>query len=170
MGLTQVKTGVIEDGSITSANIDDATIVTDDIASTTITNAKMAVDPSNASNLNAGSVPAAQLGNAGEYDKISVQNDIATLALHSAIQNNQAAYNLANSFVDQYEDATGLGVLTDVVRNSAGEFMSSIGSQTQSSVLTTNNTGFLYAVLDRRFKSRDGALPHPQMIFFSTKT
>ena len=114
MGLTLIKSGIIEDDSITSANIDDATIVTGDIASTTITNAKLVVDPSNASNLNAGSVPAAQLGNAGEYDKVSVQNDIATLALHQAVQNSQVAYNLANAFVDQFEDSTGIDVETNV--------------------------------------------------------
>ena len=60
-----------------------------------------------------------------EYNDANVLNDIATLALQQATQNNQSAYNLANAFVDQYEDATGLDVLTDVVRNS-GEYMTSV--------------------------------------------
>ena len=116
MGLTIVRSGMIEDGSIITANIinstivsadiDDATIETGDIASTTIANTKMAVDPSNATNLNAGDVPAAQLGNVPAASLSSIQNDIATLALHSAVANNLAAYNLANSFVDQYENST----------------------------------------------------------------
>ena len=78
-------------------------------------------------------------GSVAEYNDAAVLNDIATLALHSATQNNQAAYNLANAFVDQYEDSSGIDVETDVVRNSAGEFMSSIGSAAQSSVITTNH-------------------------------
>ena len=57
-----------------------------------------------------------------EYNDANVLNDIATLALQQATQNNQSAYNLANAFVDQYEDSTGIDVLTDVERN-AGEYM-----------------------------------------------
>ena len=142
MGLTIVPSGMIEDGSISSANIDDATIVTDDIDSTTITNAKMAVDPSNASNLNSGSIPAARLGNAGEYDKVKVLNDIATLALHQAVQNNQEAYNLANAFIDQFEDATGLDVLTNVKRDTS-EYMTTLaggGNDSNTLLLIASNT------------------------------
>jgi hypothetical protein len=57
-------------------------------------------------------------------DTTGLQNDIATLALHSATQNNQAAYNLANAFVDQYEDSTGIDTTSTVVRDSAGEYVS----------------------------------------------
>ena len=92
-----------------------------------VATANMATDPTNASNLSSGDVPLAQLGN---VDNSAVLNDIATLALHSAVQNNQAAYNLSNAFVDQYEDSTGIDVLTDVVRNVSGEYMSSIAEST----------------------------------------
>ena len=50
MALTKVVGGVIADSTITST----------DILDTTITNAKMALSPANASNLSSGSVPAAQ--------------------------------------------------------------------------------------------------------------
>ena len=60
-----------------------------------------------------------------EFNDTAILNDIATLALHSATQNNQTAFNLTNAFVDQYEDSSGLDVLTDVVRTS-GEYMTSI--------------------------------------------
>jgi hypothetical protein len=56
-------------------------------------------------------------------DVTGLQNDIATLALHSAIQNNQKAYNLSNAFVDQYEGITGIDTTSTVVRDSAGEYM-----------------------------------------------
>ena len=53
MTLTKVVGGVIADTTITST----------DILDSTITNAKMAVDPANASNLSSGDVPLAQLDN-----------------------------------------------------------------------------------------------------------
>ena len=76
--------------------------------------------------LSSGSVPLAQLGNAPATDLTGLQNDIATLALHSATQNNQTAYNLTNAFVDQYEDSTGIDTTSSVQRSTSGEYMSSI--------------------------------------------
>ena len=58
-----------------------------------------------------------------EYNDAGLRNDISTLALHSAIADNKAAFNLTNSFVDQYEDATGLDVLTNCVRNEDNEYI-----------------------------------------------
>ena len=59
------------------------------------------------------------------FDDSSVRNDIATLALHSAIADNKAAYNLSNSFIDQFESDAGLDVQTDTDRN-ADEYMGSV--------------------------------------------
>ena len=98
------------------------TIRTEDITASEVTTAKMAVDPTNASNLSSGSVPEAQLGNVPP--NTGLQNDIATLALHSAIADNKAAFNLTNAFIDQYEDSSGIDTTTDTSRN-AGEYMSS---------------------------------------------
>jgi hypothetical protein len=114
------------------------TIRTEDITASEVTTAKMAVDPTNASNLASGSVPTAQLGNVPP--NTGLQNDIATLALHSAIADNKAAFNLANAFVDQYEDSTGLDVLTDVVRDTSGEYMSSVGDDTDILLLVRSDT------------------------------
>ncbi len=61
------------------------------------------------------------------YDDVGLRNDIATLALHSAIADNKAAFNLSNAFIDQYEDDTGLDVQTDCDREPT-EYMSTIGS------------------------------------------
>ena len=123
MVLTKVPGTSIADDAITSAKITDATIVSADIANTTITSGNMALDPRNADNISSGSVPLAQLGNAPEFNDAKILNDIGTLALHSAIQNNQTAYNLTNAFIDQYEDATGLDVLTNCVRNADNEYI-----------------------------------------------
>jgi hypothetical protein len=59
------------------------------------------------------------------YDDAGLRNDISTLALHSAIADNKAAYNLSNAFIDQYEDSTGIDVLTDCQRNTSAEFVAS---------------------------------------------
>ena len=86
-------------------------------------------------------------GTVTEYNDVNILNDIATLALHSATQNNQTAYNLSNAFVDQYEDNSGLDVLTDVLRNTSNEYMSTIGDDTDVLLLihsdsTQGNTTF----------------------------
>jgi len=57
------------------------------------------------------------------FDDTSVRNDIATLALHSAIADNKAAYNLSNSFIDQYEDSTGIDTTSTVVRDTTSEYV-----------------------------------------------
>ena len=103
MALTKVTSGV-------------RTLGTGEVAT-----ANMAVDPTNASNLSSGSVPSAQLGN---IDTSGIRNDIATLALHSAIADNKAAHNLSNSFIDQFEDDTGLDVQTSV--DNTSEYMASV--------------------------------------------
>ena len=56
---------------------------------------------------------------------IDLQNDVATLALHSAIQNNQSAYNLSNAFIDHYEDDSGIDTTSTVSRDVTNEFMAS---------------------------------------------
>lgn len=42
-----------------------------------------------------------------DFDDKNLRNDISTLALHSAIADNKAGYNLTNSFIDQFETDTG---------------------------------------------------------------
>ena len=59
------------------------------------------------------------------YDDAGLRNDISTLALHSAIADNKAAYNLSNSFIDQYEDSTGIDVLTQCLVTD-GEYIATI--------------------------------------------
>jgi hypothetical protein len=56
-------------------------------------------------------------------DLVPLKQDIATLALHSAIADNKTAYNLPNFFIDQFEDDTGILTETDGDRN-ASEYWS----------------------------------------------
>ena len=62
---------------------------------------------------------------ATDYDDASVRNDIATLALHSAIADNKAAYNLSNAFIDQFESDAGIDTETTCDRSDS-EFMASV--------------------------------------------
>ena len=53
------------------------------------------------------------------YDDSSLRKDLATLALQTAVDTNRKAYNLNNSFIDQFEDDSGIGTETNVDRNTS---------------------------------------------------
>ena len=55
----------------------------------------------------------------------SIRSDILKLALHQAIDGNRVAYNLDDSFVDGFEDDTGITTETTVDRNVSGEYVGS---------------------------------------------
>jgi hypothetical protein len=127
MTLTKVVGGVIADGTIASADITDSTI----------TNAKMALSPANASNLSSGDVPLAQLGNVPDPDFTAQKADIALLAFKTQANGNLARYNLVDQSVDAFEDATGVdaSASTGELRNSTGKYYSG------GSVVTPTVTG-----------------------------
>ena len=58
------------------------------------------------------------------YDDSNLRKDLTTLALQTAVDTNRKAYNLNNSFIDQFEDNSGIGTETQVVRNTDNEFVS----------------------------------------------
>ena len=132
MVLTKVPGTLIADSSITST----------DILDSTITNAKMAVDPSNASNLSSGDVPLAQLGNVPDPDLTAQKGDIALLAFKTQANGNLAKYNLVDQTVDAFEDATGIdaSASTNGLRDGAGNFFYGAQSQTGSATVTSFNT------------------------------
>ena len=72
------------------------------------------------------------------YDDNKLVNDISTLALHQATNNNSAKYNLTNSNVDVYQDSSAVANLVTVARDSAGEFMS---TSVPSGVVANINIG-----------------------------
>jgi hypothetical protein len=61
-----------------------------------------------------------------EFNDDKLVNDISTLALHQATNNNSAKYNLTNSNVDVYQDSSAIANLTNVTRNTTGEYISSV--------------------------------------------
>ena len=86
---------------------------------------------------------------AGAVDTSALRNDISTLALHSAIADNKAAFNLSNAFVDQFEDSTGIDSTSTVSRN-ADEYVSSTQLSGQTVTIGGNAT---YSTTDKKFGS-----------------
>jgi hypothetical protein len=79
---------------------------------------------------------------AQSFDDNKLVNDISTLALRQSSNENKAAYNTNSMYVDVFQDSTGVTGLTNVVRNSDGEFLSAVTQSVGSASLNqTNRTG-----------------------------
>jgi len=61
---------------------------------------------------------------ASSFDDNKIVNDISTLALRQATNENAVAYNTNSQYVDVFQDATGIANLVTCARD-AGEFLSS---------------------------------------------
>ena len=86
-------------------------------------------------------------GTMTEYNDTAIRNVIGEVAIHSAINSDLIAHTLGQSFVDVFQDSSGIATLTDVVRDTTGEYCSSIiGSVIDSETVllihsnTTNNS------------------------------
>ena len=81
---------------------------------------------------------------ATSFDDNKIVNDISTLALRQASNENKGAYNTQSLYVDVFQDASGIN-LTNALRDNA-EFIStvvpSIGSQTDLTSSATAQSGF----------------------------
>ncbi len=62
------------------------------------------------------------------YDDTNLRRDLATLALQTAVDTNRASYNLTNSFIEQFEDDSGIATETNVDRDASGEFIRTAGT------------------------------------------
>ena len=83
------------------------------------------------------------------YDDLQIRKDIATLALHNAIARDLAANTMGQSFVDTFEDATGIDATTTCSRN-ANEYVSSIVTTGQTVTIGGNAT---YSTTDKKIGS-----------------
>ena len=78
-----------------------------------------------------GSVDVARLpstvlnSNVATTDLTAVHQGIATLGLHMGVADNKVAFNLPNSFIDVFQDSSGITTTTDTLRN-ASEYVSSM--------------------------------------------
>jgi hypothetical protein len=122
---------------LTSADIVDGTVTADDLNSTLNLSSKTVTLP-------ASSVTS----HVTSFDDSDIRSDILKLALHQAIDGNRVAYNLEDSFVDGFEDDTGITTETTVDRDSSGEYVSTTVSG------TTNATGTLISDTQTASSSR----------------
>ena len=117
------------------------TIRTEDVTDSEVTTAKMATDPTNATNLASGTVPTARLGSgtassstfltgAQTYAAVDTsgitanQDDIALLGFKVAANGSLARYNLVDQSIDAFEDASGVdaSASTGEVRDAANYY------------------------------------------------
>ena len=111
----------LDASKITTGTLDNARITLDAAEIPNLDTAKITTGTMADARISAGSVTQ----HVAATDLVPLKQDIATLALHSAIADNKTAHNLPNYFIDQFEDDTGILTETDVDRN-ASEYISSV--------------------------------------------
>jgi hypothetical protein len=135
MALSKIKSDSID--SINAAkipNLDASKITTG-----TVDNARITLDAAEIPNLDAAKITTGSMANdrvpasavtqhVTATDLTPIRQDLAMLALYNAVSDNRAAYNLPSSFIDQFEDDTGLTTQTDCDRSTSGEYVSTITS------------------------------------------
>jgi hypothetical protein len=154
---TVLDSTLIADGTITSAKIADGAIVNADLnSSAAIDTSKISglaasatTDTTNAANIASGTIADARISassvqqHATSFDDNKLVNDISTLALRQASDQNKSAYNTNSQSVDVFQDDTGIDTTTNTDRN-ASEYMSSI----VSSVATADAGGTITGIQD----------------------
>ena len=95
------------------------------------------------------------------FNKNNLTNDISTLAIRQATQENVGAYNTNSMYVDVFQDETGITGLTNVARSSS-EFVS-VGSSATGGVIP--ETIFLVDGVDSTnpFRDRINNLDHASL-------
>ena len=74
------------------------------------------------------------------FDDDKLVNDISTLALKISALENSTASNTNSTFVDTYQDSAGISTITNAVRNTVSEYVSSISETTVSYDFNTAGT------------------------------
>jgi hypothetical protein len=162
---TVLDSTLIADGSITSAKIADSAVTSAKVADGAIVNADLnssaaiatskisglaasaTTDTTNAANISSGTIADARISassvqqHATSFDDNKIVNDISTLALRQASDQNKSAYNTNSQSVDVFQDDTGLDTTTNVARN-ASEYVNSesrsLGTEVQYPWSTSN--------------------------------
>lgn len=75
---------------------------------------------------------------ATSFDDNKIVNDISTLALRQASDQNKSAYNTNSQSVDVFQDATGIDTTTNATRND-NEYVSSVSETTSAITINSSN-------------------------------
>ena len=98
-----------------------------------------------ASKITSGTIDSARISeasvtqHASDFDDNKIVNDISTLALRQATNENAVAYNTNSQFIDVFQDSSGITNLVQCARN-AGEFLSSATFSLTGSNVFEGNT------------------------------
>ena len=139
-----VVAGELASDSVTTAKILNANVTTAKLAADAVDGTKLADDAVESEHMAAGSVDNAHLAGSiatskigsgtfadarislssvtqhvTAFDDTALRQDITALALHSAVADNKTAHNLPNTFIEQFQDDTGIQTETTVDRQSA---------------------------------------------------
>ena len=80
-------------------------------------------------------IPASAVSqHASSFDDNAIVNDLSTLALRQASDNNKSAYNTNSQYVDVFQDSTGITSLTNTSRAS-NEYMASVVADANTKLL-----------------------------------
>ena len=124
MALSKIKSSSIDDGTILDVDVNaSAAIGATKLAGTLDLSSKTVTLPE-----------ASVTAHVTSTDLTPVRQDINALALYNAVTDNRAAYNLPYSFIDHFQDDTGITTETTVDRDSSGEY---VDTKTTGSVVNT---------------------------------
>ena len=129
MAIIKIKNQAIDLDAAEIPNIDASKITSGSIASARLGN----IDLTNlsATNLTSGTIPDARVSSsavsqhATSFDDNAIVNDLSTIALRQATNENAIAYNTNSSFVDVFQDSSGIASNTNAPRNT-NEFVSTV--------------------------------------------
>ena len=124
------------------------TIRTEDVTDSEVTTAKMATDPTNATNLASGTVADARLGTipaditANQTGITANQDDIALLGFKVAANGSLARYNLVDQSIDAFEDTSGVdaSASTDEVRDASNYYSGELAGAATGGTVSTHTT------------------------------
>ena len=144
MAIIKIKNAAIDLDAAEIPNIDASKITSGSIADARIPSLA-------ASKIGSGTFADARIAasnvsqHATSFDDNKIVNDISTLAIRQASNENKGAYNTNSMYVDVFQDATGIASHTTSFRN-ASEYINTIsetiGSQTDLTSQATAQTGF----------------------------
>ena len=87
------------------------------------------------------------IASAAAYDDTDVRQDVTILALREAVTENRVANNLPNSFIDQFQDDSGIGTETTVDRN-ASEYVETVADSSSVSPFTDDSNTLVLLHMD----------------------
>ena len=152
MAIIKIKNPAIDLDAAEIPNIDASKITTGSIADARIPSLA-------ASKIGSGTFADARIASsnvsqhATSFDDNKIVNDISTIALRQASNENKGAYNTNSMYVDVFQDDTGLGTETNTNRD-VNEFVSSVSS---SEAYETGNRQGTYTITSSGISSITGA-------------